>query len=135
MKLTDDVFDLTLLSNFLHQVINPLNGVCGTLDNITERQVPAGSVPQRLKVARAQLEHCVSLIRNLAFLSEFTRDPDGYRERHIHKVCTLPSVIIEAMMYFQESARKKKMKLHLVDRDTQFKIRADPDLIRQVFMN
>jgi K+-sensing histidine kinase KdpD len=27
------------------------------------------------------------------------------------------------------------MKLHLVDRDTQFKIRADPDLIRQVFMN
>ena len=29
-------FDLVLLANFVHQVINPLNGVAGTLDNLAE---------------------------------------------------------------------------------------------------
>ena len=135
MKLTGDAFDLTLLSNFLHQIINPLNGVCGTLDNITEKQVPEGSVPQRLRAARAQLEHCVSLVRNLAFFSEFTTDPKGYRERHSGKISVIPRVILEAAMFFQETARKKKMQIHLVDSNTQFKVPADPDLLRQVFMN
>ena len=135
MKLAGDAFDLTLLSNFLHQIINPLNGVCGTLDNITEKQVPEGSVPQRLRAARAQLEHCVSLVRNLAFFTEFTTDPKGYRERHKGKVAVIPKVILEAAMFFQETARKKRMKIHLVDSDTQFKVEADPDLLRQVFMN
>jgi signal transduction histidine kinase len=135
MKLTGEAFDLTLLSNFLHQIINPLNGVCGTLDNITEKQVPEGSVPQRLRAARAQLEHCVSLLRNLAFFSEFTSDPQGYRERHKGKISVIPKVILEAAMFFQETARKKKMQIHLVDSNTQFKVQADPDLLRQVFMN
>jgi hypothetical protein len=72
MESKEQAFDLTLLSNFLHQVINPLNGVCGTLDNITDGVVPPGSVMQRLKASRAQLEHCVALIRNLAFFSEYT---------------------------------------------------------------
>ena len=131
----EQAFDLTLLSNFLHQVVNPLNGVCGTLDNITSKHVPPGSVPQRLIAARAQLEHCVALIRNLAFLSEFTRDPDGYRERHKNMVTTIPAVILQAAMYFQEIARRKKMNIFLVDQNTQFKVSADADLIRQVFMN
>ena len=47
MDKLDQFVDLTLLSNFLHQVINPLNGVCGTLDNIVRGEVPSGSVPQR----------------------------------------------------------------------------------------
>jgi hypothetical protein len=29
-------FDLVLLANFVHQVVNPLNGVAGTLDNLVE---------------------------------------------------------------------------------------------------
>jgi signal transduction histidine kinase len=43
--------------------------------------------------------------------------------------------LIDAALFFQETARKKKMKIHLVDRDTQYKINADKDLIRQVFIN
>lgn len=134
-KLDKSALDLTLLANFLHQIINPLNGVCGTIDNITQGEVPSGAVPQRLRAARAQIEHCVALIRNLAFFSEFSRNPEEYRERHKGKVCVLPQVVIEAMMFFQESARKKHMKIHLLDRETQYKVSADPDLIRQVFMN
>lgn len=135
MKIDERTFDLTLLSNFLHQIVNPLNGVCGTLDNIAENQVPPGAVPQRLRVARAQLEHCVALIRNLAFFSEYTRDADAYREKHKHKTTVMPKVILEAMMFFQETARRKKMNVRLLDQDRQYKINADPDLIRQVFMN
>src|SRR5262249_30973880 len=129
------VVDLTLLSNFLHQVINPLNGVCGTIDNITSGEVSPGNVNRRLRASRAQLEHCVSLIRNLAFFSEFARDQEAYREQHKGKTCVMPRIIIEAMMFFQESARWKNMKIHLVDQNTQYKIEADPDLIRQIFMN
>lgn len=131
----DQVVDLTLLANFLHQVINPMNGICGTLDNIVNGQVPKGNVPQRLRAARAQLEHCTTLIRNLAFFSEFGRDPAGYRERNKDKLCVVPRTLIESMMVFQELARSKQMKLHLVDRDTQYKLHADPNLLRQAFMN
>jgi K+-sensing histidine kinase KdpD len=129
------VFSLTLMSNFVHQVINPLNAVCGTLDNIVQGDVPAGSVKQRINASRSQIEYCVELIRNLAFLAEYTRDPIIYRERHAGKVTVIPQVLIQAALFFQETARKKKMKIHMVDRETQYKVKADPDLLRQVFIN
>jgi hypothetical protein len=74
------IFDLTLMSNFVHQVVNPLNAVCGTLDNIIRGDVPSGSVNQRIRASRSQIEYCIELIRNLAFLAEYQRDPEGYEE-------------------------------------------------------
>ncbi|HRF09932.1 MAG TPA: HAMP domain-containing sensor histidine kinase [Xanthobacteraceae bacterium] len=127
--------DLNLLSNFLHQVINPLNGVCGTIDNILGNRIPPGSQEQRLRATRAQLEHCITLVRNLAFFSQFSIKPEKFKETARNKTTVIPQAIIEAMMFFQETARKKNMKVHLEDRETQYKISADPDLIRQVFMN
>jgi len=131
----EQVFSLTLMSNFVHQVVNPLNAVCGTLDNIVQGDVPVGSVKQRINASRSQIEYCVELIRNLAFLAEYTRDPIVYRERHAAKVTVVPQAMIQAALFFQETARKKKMKIHMVDRETQYKVYADPDLLRQGFIN
>jgi K+-sensing histidine kinase KdpD len=131
----EQVFNLTLMSNFVHQVVNPLNAVCGTLDNIVRGDVPPGSVKQRINASRSQIEYCVELIRNLAFLAEYTRDPVGYRQRHLAKITVIPQVLIQAALFFQETGRKKKMKIHLADRETQYKVNADPDLLRQVFIN
>jgi K+-sensing histidine kinase KdpD len=131
----ESVFSLSLMSNFVHQVVNPLNAVCGTLDNIVQGDVPPGSVKQRVAASRSQIEYCVELIRNLAFLAEHTRDPILYRERHVGKITVIPQVLIQAALFFQESGRKKKMKIHMVDRETQYKVKADPDLLRQVFIN
>jgi signal transduction histidine kinase len=131
----EQAFDLMLMSNFVHQVVNPMNAVCGTLDNIISGDVPPGAVSQRIKAARAQLEVCVELVRNLAFFAEFLRDPEGYRQRHTGKRSVVPDVVIQAALFFQEPARKKRMKIHLVDRDTQYKVDADKDLLRQVFIN
>ena len=78
----DQIFDLTLMSNFVHQVVNPLNAVCGTLDNIANGDVPVGSIKQRVRASRSQIEYCVELIRNLAFLAEYHRDPEGYAKQH-----------------------------------------------------
>ena len=104
----DQVFSLTLMSNFVHQVVNPLNAVCGTLDNIVQGDVPPGSVKQRIAASRGQIEYCVELIRNLAFLAEYTRDPDLYRERHAGKVTVIPQVLIQAAQFFQEwDARRR----------------------------
>ena len=129
------MFDLTLMSNFVHQVVNPLNAVCGTLDNIIRGDVPPGSIQQRIRASRGQIEYCIELIRNLAFFAEYTRDPEGYRQRHPAEITVIPAVLIEAALFFQETARKKKIKIHLVDRDTQYKVHAHKDLLRQVFIN
>jgi K+-sensing histidine kinase KdpD len=131
----EQVFSLTLMSNFVHQVVNPLNAVCGTLDNIVQGDVPQGSIKQRINASRSQIEYCIELIRNLAFLAEYSRDPVLYRERHAGKITVIPQVLIDAAQFFQETARKKKMKIHLVDRETQYKIMAEPALLRQVFIN
>ena len=42
-----------LLAYFVHQIINPLNGVIGTLDNLIDGSVPAEKREQRLRAARA----------------------------------------------------------------------------------
>src|ERR1700727_1135014 len=109
----DQIFDLTLMSNFVHQVVNPLNAVCGTLDNIVNGDVPAGSVKQRIKASRSQIEYCVELIRNLAFLAEYQHDPEAYARKHVAEVTVIPQCLIDAALFFQETARKKKMKIHL----------------------
>jgi K+-sensing histidine kinase KdpD len=131
----DQLFDLTLMSNFVHQVVNPLNAVCGTLDNIANDDVPAGSIKQRIRASRSQIEYCVELIRNMAFLAEYHRDPEGYAKLHVGGVTVIPQCLIDAAQFFQETARKKRMKIHLTDRETQYKVNADRALLRQVFIN
>jgi signal transduction histidine kinase len=125
-------FDLVLLANFVHQVINPLNGVAGTLDNLAEGIIQEEyRREQRLRAARAQIEQCITLMRNLAFLAHgFEKLPD--RERN---VVVLPQVIIESAMFFQEDGKRKGIEIRLNDRQTQNRVSGHPDLIRQVLMN
>jgi K+-sensing histidine kinase KdpD len=131
----DQFIDLSLMSNFVHQVVNPLNAVCGTLDNIANDDVPAGSIKQRIRACRSQIEYCIELVRNLAFIAEYQRDPEGYIKKHSGDITVVPQCLIDSALFFQETARKKQMKIHLTDRDTQYKIRADRALLRQVFIN
>lgn len=124
-------FDLTLLANFVHQVVNPLNGVIGTLDNLIDGTISEERRTQRTTAARAQLEGCVNLLRNLAFL---VRTPQNL-ESEDKKIVVLPQVIIEAAMYFQEEASNHEVTIDLKDRVTQNRCRAHPELVRQVLMN
>ena len=125
-------FDLVLLANFVHQVINPLNGVAGTLDNLAEgviREEPRRE--QRLRAARAQVEECITLMRNLAFLAHgFEKLPA--RDR---KVAVLPQIIIESAMFFQEDGKSRGILISLEDRQTQNRVSGHPELLRQVLMN
>src|SRR5262249_32823032 len=131
----EDVLDLTIISNFLHQIVNPLNGVSGTLDNVINGDVPASMVKKRLTSAKYQVENCIDLMRNLATFAEYTTNPVRYRQKHPGQDCSIPDMVIQAANFFQETARKRKMKIHLVDRETQYKIKADKDLLRQIFIN
>lgn len=124
--------DLTLLANFVHQVVNPLNGVAGTLDNLADGVVDgADRQRQRLNAARAQLEQCITLIRNLAFLAQGSGGVADHDQRKI----VLPQVIIESAMFFQEDGRSKEIEINLLDPATQNTIKGHPELIRQVLMN
>src|SRR5258708_8360853 len=96
----EQVFSLTLMSNFVHQVVNPLNAVCGTLDNIVQGDVPPGSIKQRINASRSQMEYCVELIRNLAFLAEYTHHPFLYRQRHPAKLPVIPQIFIQPALFF-----------------------------------
>lgn len=124
-------FDLTLLANFVHQVINPLNGVIGTLDNLTDGTIGEERRIQRTAAARAQLEGCVNLLRNLAFL---VRSPHSL-EPGDKSTVILPQIIIEAAMYFQEEAGNRDVRIELNDKRTRNWCKAHPELIRQVLMN
>jgi len=129
------LLDLHLLSNFVHQIINPLNAVIGTVDNIIDGTVPPERQDQRLRAIRAQLEWSVVLIRNLAFFAQQAVTPRASPDQDLSKICVIPQLAIEAAQFFQESGLSKDIKIHLVDRTTQYAIEGSPDLIRQVFMN
>jgi signal transduction histidine kinase len=129
------VLDFGLLANFVHQVINPLNGVSGTLDNIIDGTISDERRPQRLRAAKAQLEHCIMLVRNLAYFSQISLDPTNVNPGKIRKTCVIPQTIIEAAQFFQELGAARGIKIHLDDRVTQYRVEGNPDLLRQIFMN
>ncbi len=124
--------DLTLLSNFVHQVINPLNGIAGTLDNIISGEIKEEHrKEQRLRATRAQIEQCVSLLRNLAY---FSRGFGSLSEEQ-HDVISIPEMIIEAAMFFQEDAANKGIRINLEERWVQNKVIGHRELVMQVMMN
>jgi len=126
------------LANFVHQVVNPLNGVIGTLDNVTDGTYKSEKIPQKLNACRAQLEQCVSLIRNLAYLSDYFFEistKDTLKPVRELGVSVLPQVIIEALQFFQIGADRKGMKIELLDPATQYKVHLRPELLKQVFIN
>ena len=129
---------LLFLANFVHQVVNPMNGIIGTLSNITDGTYPETVVKQKINASRAQLEQCVSLIRNLAYISEyFFEDSNKDVLRPVKKdggASILPQVIIESIQFYQVIAEKKRIALELID-GTQYRVKIRPELIKQVFIN
>ena len=124
-------FDLTLLANFVHQVVNPLNGVAGTLDNAVTGVLEGERKDQRLNAARAQLQQCITLIRNLAFLAQGS---GGVADRE-NRLVVLPQVIIESAMFYQEGGSDRGVKIHLEDRQTQNAVAGHHEIIQQILMN
>lgn len=125
-------FDLSLVANFAHQLINPLNGVAGTLDRLYEGKIEGEDRKrQRINAVRAQIENCIVLTRNLAYLAI------GFGElsESDKKKVVLPQSLIEACMYHQEEAQSRGITLRVNTRHVQNSVKAHPDLIRQVFMN
>jgi signal transduction histidine kinase len=126
------------LANFVHQLVNPINGVIGTLDNINDGTYKGPVVVQKINACRGQLEQCVSLIRNLAYLSDYffeTSNKGALKQARATGVSVLPQVIIEALQFFQITASKKGIQIELADRTTQYVVLVRPELLRQVFMN
>ncbi|MEN6424339.1 MAG: HAMP domain-containing sensor histidine kinase [Phycisphaerales bacterium] len=134
MRLDEDA-TIYLLSNFTHQVINPLNGVIGTIDNMLDGTVPPDKLSTRLSGVRGQLQCTVSLIRNLAFFAQYTADYAKIKQEKMDKICIIPQLVIEAPTFYQEQARQKNIAIELRERWNQFAVRGNPDLLRQVLMN
>ena len=134
MELKDNE-TLYLLSNFTHQIINPLNGVLGTIDNVIDGTVPEDKTEMRLRSARGQLECTVSLVRNLAFFAEYTADYSNFARGKSDKICVIPQLLIEAAQFFQEQGRTKGISIEVNERHKQYAIHGNPDLLRQIFMN
>jgi signal transduction histidine kinase len=125
-------FDLSLVANFAHQLINPLNGVAGTIDRLYEGKIKEEfRQKQRLNAIRAQVENCIVLTRNLAYLAIGFGELKDSDKRTV----VLPQNLIEACMFHQEEAESRGINLHVEERDRQNSVKAHPDLIRQVFMN
>ncbi len=126
---------LRLLANFVHQIINPLNGVIGTLDNLIDGTVSVERREQRLRATRAQLEFAVMIVRNLAYFTEQSLTPGTVPTRDLSRTCVIPQLVIEAALFFQESGLSRGIRIELADPRTQYAISGSLELIRQVFMN
>lgn len=127
--------DLLFLGNFVHQVVNPMNAVIGTLDNLYDGVYKATETKQRINAARAQLEQCVTLIKNLAFLSEVSSDAKVLPSPSNKGISVLSQTVIEAAQFFQETASNKNIAIDLQNPSEQYKIHGRPEALRQVFMN
>lgn len=130
-----EVVDAPLLASFTHQIINPLNGVLGTIDNLVDGTIPMHRREQRLRAVRAQLQHTVELVRNLAYLSQLTTEAGRQSLRALRTRCVIPAIVIEAAQFFQELASERGMKISLMDERSQFTVTGPKDLLRQVFTN
>lgn len=135
MNDNDSLFDLHILSNFIHQIINPLNGVVGTIDNLIDGTISDERRDQRLRAVRAQLEWAVVLVRNLAFFTKTSLTPGAPPDSSLTQTCVIPQLVIEAMQFFQEAGVSRGVKMLLMDRVTQYAVIGSTDLLRQVFMN
>ena len=128
--------DPILLSNFIHQVINPLNGIVGTIDNIIDGTVKSKNKRiQRLIAARSQLTTSIEMIRNLAFLSQLSTDSGIESLQKTLSNVILPKIIIEAVQLYQESGNQKNIKIQLCDSETQYIVPEHEALLKQVFLN
>lgn len=127
--------DPAFVLNFTHQVINPLNGIVGTVDNIIDGTISDKRRPQRLKALRAQLSHIIELVRNLAFLSQLATDQGREGLRRSRGTVNLPTVIIEAAQFFQEAGAGRGIGIELLDDRSQYIVSGEKDLLRQVFLN
>ena len=132
--MSEDSDRLPMLANFVHQIVHPLNGVVGTVENILYGVVPAHKVDQRLNQVRSQLYYTINMLRNLAYFTGYG-DSSASESRRLSKVCVLPQIVIEAINFFQEAGNAKGIKLELLDRRTQYRLHGAPELLRQVFMN
>ncbi len=128
----ESTIDTRTLYNFIHQVVNPLNGVIGTIDNMIDGSLK-GDKDQRLKAVRAQLEHSVELIRNMAYLSRLSIPTELIRLRQNPQRCIVPALIIQAAQFFQDSG--SHIDIELDDPKSQYWVNGSRDLLRQVFMN
>jgi len=132
---SSQTLDVLFLSNFVHQVVNPLNGIAGTLDNISDGTYKGEAVKRKANAARGQLEACVGLIRNLAFFADISSSNAVLREPSSSASSILPQVVIESAQFYQDAAAERKIKIELTDKITQYTLRARPEAIKQVFMN
>lgn len=122
-ELNQNDIDLTLLANFTHQIINPLNGVAGTLDNLIDGTIGSERREQRTKAARAQLEGCIILVRNLAYLAS---GHEAFSSSSENRTIVLPQAIIESAMFYQEEGNSRNIRINLKDKTEQNKIRGCP---------
>lgn len=129
------VLEPAFVLNFTHQIINPLNGIVGTVDNIIDGTIKEDRRPQRLKALRAQLSHIIELVRNLAFLSHLSTAQGREGLRGSAGPVNLPTVIIEAAQFFQEKGSGRGIEIELVDDRSQYAVPGQKDLLRQVFLN
>lgn len=125
-----EAIDLTLLANFTHQIVNPLNGVAGTLDNLIDGTIGENRRVQRTRAVRAQLEGVITLVRNLAYLSS-----TQFESERSNRKIVLPQVIIEAAMYYQEEGATRRISIDLLNRQDQNLVPGHPEVLRQVLMN
>lgn len=127
--------EATLVTNFTHQIINPLNGVVGTLDNMIDGTTPTDKREQHLISCRATLHMAIELVRNLAYLSELATQQGRDGLKHQASNVSLAKIIMEAKTTLEGMAKQRTVHVHINNHAVQYIVKGQRDLLRQVFLN
>lgn len=128
------LIDGYLLSNFVHQIINPLNGSIGILDNLIDDTVKDESKKKRqMKELKGQLGHTIEMVRNLAFLGNLETEDGIASLKEKESPVVIPKTILDAAIFFQHN--KRGISIRLRDKETQYIVKGYYYLIKQVIIN
>lgn len=123
--------DNITISNFVHQIISPLNGILGTLDNLVEFN---DFDKQKLTATKAQLAKTIEMIRNLAYISQLSTKEGISSFVSKNQRFNVSTLIINAIQFFQTSAKGRDVKIfHEVNE--QYWVNGHESLLKQVIMN
>lgn len=121
--------DNITISNFVHQIISPLNGILGTLDNLVEFN---DFDKQKLTATKAQLAKTIEMIRNLAYISQLSTKEGISSFVSKNQRFNVSTLIINAIQFFQTSAKGRDVKIfHEVNE--QYWVNGHESLLKRLF--
>ncbi len=121
----------SFVCNLSHELKTPMTTICGFIDGILDGTIPKEKQDYYLNIVSQEIKRLSRLVKTMQTLSLI--DSNNMR-LNITNV-NLTDIIISVFAMFEEKLREKNINLHGIHELCDIKVKADYDMIYQVFYN